>query len=164
MLIRECLADDVTALERLAPTGANDGHGRRFRRQRAGESAFLIAIRDGVPVGSGEVIWGGCADANVRAECPNCPEINGLSVFPAELRGQGIGTELIVAAEERALARGFSRIGLGVALENPDAARLYLRLGYVPRIRYVDTYSYLDDSGTKHVVNDPATFLVKELR
>ena len=47
--------------------------------------------------------------------------------------------------------------------DNPNAARLYRRLGYLATVRYVDSWSYVDDAGTKHDVDDPATFMVKDL-
>ena len=53
--------------------------------------------------------------------------------------------------------------GLGVTQDNPNAARLYRRLGYLATVRYVDSWSYVDDAGTKHDVDDPATFMVKDL-
>lgn len=160
LLVRECTAEDVVALEQAMPTGVNDRYGKAFRRQQAGGSSYLVAVRDGVLAGFGEVLWDGCRMADVRSQYPNCPEFNGLSAFPA---GQGIGTALIRAAEARAENQGFRMIGLGVAEDNPNAARLYLRLGYQARTRYVDSWSYVDDAGTKHDVDDPATFMVKDL-
>jgi len=47
-----------------------------------------------------------------------------------ELRGLGIGTELISAAENRILKRGLSVAQSDVELDNPRARMLYERLGY----------------------------------
>ena len=163
LTIRECTDRDVEALERVAPSGLNDVHGGRFRRQQSGESSYLVAVSDGVPVGHAEIAWNGCPSVDVRQRYPNCPEISGLSVFPAELRGQGIGTAIVRDAEDRARIRGFAWIGLGVDDENPGAARLYERLGYVSGIRYVFPWSYLDDNGVEHVVADPGIFMVRNL-
>lgn len=160
MLIRDCAADDLDGLEQAHP---RHGHTRRFRRQCAGESSYLIAVRDGIPVGHGELLWGGCRDDAVRAEYPDCPELNGLSVFPAELQGQGIGTAIVRAAEDRARDRGLQRIGLGVGDDNPRAARLYERLGYAASIDYVDVYDYVDAAGCQQVAEDPCRFMVKDL-
>ena len=52
-----------------------------------------------------------------------------LSVYPL-LRGLGIGTGLITALEERLRTRGRYEARLAVEHDNPDAARLYRRLGY----------------------------------
>ncbi|MGX5816653.1 GNAT family N-acetyltransferase [Chitinophaga lutea] len=51
----------------------------------------------------------------------------------AERRGQGIGQQLIAAAEERARNEGHRYTGLIVSEANPQAQRLYERLGYVVR-------------------------------
>lgn len=79
------------------------------------------------------------------------------------MRGQGVGTALIRAAEALAGERGLPRVGLGVAEDNPNAARLYGRLGYVAGMRYRGSYSYVDAAGVKHDVNELATFMVKDL-
>jgi ribosomal protein S18 acetylase RimI-like enzyme len=46
------------------------------------------------------------------------------------LRGRGIGTQLMRAAEDAVCGRGYSAIVLGVEDSNPRARRLYERLGY----------------------------------
>ena len=59
-----------------------------------------------------------------------------------------MGTALIEAAEERAGGRGFSRLGISVADDNPEAARLYARLGYADSgLRRESRYTYPDDTG-----------------
>jgi len=47
-----------------------------------------------------------------------------------ELRGRGIGTELMHESESVVCARGYRAIVLGVEDSNPSAKRLYERLGY----------------------------------
>lgn len=54
-----------------------------------------------------------------------------LLVLPAH-RGRGYGRAMMLAAEQMLLARGASRIGLNVFLDNDVAHRLYSELGYVP--------------------------------
>lgn len=165
MLIRACVPADLRLLERADPSGLNAWHEQRFRRQLAAESTYLLACdRNGFPVGSGEVRWNGCVNDSVRRAVPDCPEINGLAVYRGELRGQGIGSAIIREAEIRAKQRGYHRTGLGVGDDNPRAARLYERLGYRETIRYIDAWSYVDDDGVKHGVEDPCTFLIKDLR
>lgn len=55
--------------------------------------------------------------------------LDSIAVAPAS-QGKGIGRQLIYAAEDRARAEGHQRTGLLVSDENPDAQRLYERLGY----------------------------------
>jgi GNAT superfamily N-acetyltransferase len=161
--IIECRAENVDVLERVDPTGLNRWHARKFERQLTGLSTYLIAWRDGVPVGHGEIRWDGCASPIVRAAVPDCPELNGLVVYREELRGRGIGTALIRGASVRASDRGCRRIGLGVAADNPRAARLYERLGFVPAVDYVDIWSARDDSDVEHRFEDRCSFLVRDL-
>lgn len=45
-------------------------------------------------------------------------------------RGYGIGTILLKEAEKKAFQKGYSKISLNVAYDNPIAKKLYKRLGY----------------------------------
>lgn len=161
MRIRACQPEDAERLERQ-----HRAQPQRWQRQRQGRGTFLIAVSipDGVPVGMGEIRWDGCAAPDVRLRYPSCPELNGLEVWPAELRSQGIGTAIVHAAEDLARQRGYHQLGLGVDDRNHRAAALYLRLGYQETgCRYLDRYHYVDGNGVRHEVADPARFLVKPL-
>jgi GNAT superfamily N-acetyltransferase len=57
--------------------------------------------------------------------------LEALAVHPA-MRGRGVGTRLILAAEDLALARGLTDVRLDVVDTNPRARRLYERLGFRP--------------------------------
>jgi GNAT superfamily N-acetyltransferase len=112
----------------------------------------------------GEIQWDGCAAPEVRQRYPSCLELNGLEVWPAELRSQGIGTALVHTAEDLARQRGYHQLGLGVNDHNHRAAALYLRLGFQETgCHYLDCCHYIDDNGMLHEVADPARFLVKPL-
>jgi GNAT superfamily N-acetyltransferase len=161
MEITVCRAADVTLLDRCTGSpGATSFHARRFARQEAGESTYLVAWLDGRPVGNTEMRWTGCAAPEVTVDCP---EINALDVFPERLRSRGIGTALIRAAERLAGERGLTVVGIGVGKDNPRAAALYARLGYRPLVDYVDRYSYEEADGTTRECVDAAVFLVKNL-
>jgi len=149
--VEVCRAADVDALEQYIPSpGVNRFHEARFRRQELGASTFLVAFLDDVPVGSGEILWPGCGDDQVRRRFPDCPEFSGLIVWPAQRRSRGIGTTLIRAAEARVRRRGRRWIGMGVDDTNPRAAALYLRLGYRDEeCHYLDRYHYIDDNGVR---------------
>ncbi|MFI9384618.1 GNAT family N-acetyltransferase [Kutzneria sp. NPDC052558] len=163
--IRPCQEQDLVLLRAYIPTpGQPDRHDKRFERQQSGRSTFLIAWAGDLPVGAGEILWNGCDAPEINQHYLDCPELNGLDVWPAELRSQGIGTAIISAAEDLARQRACHRIGLGVDDHNPRAAALYLRLGYQETgRRYLDRYHYFDDDGIRHEVADPARFLVKQL-
>jgi GNAT superfamily N-acetyltransferase len=162
--IRVYRPGDIEQLEQWQPTGLTRTHQQRARRQSDGDSSYLIVWESDTPVGTGEIRWNGCGSPEVLARFPDCPELNGLQVWPEGLRSLGIGTELIGAAEQLARQRGFDRIGLGVADDNDRAARLYLRLGYAETgCRYLDRYHYVAEDGTRHEVAEPCRFLVKQL-
>ena len=159
--IRACQQQDAKQLERQ-----NRAEPGRFQRQQQGRSTFLVAVSvpDGVPVGMGEIQWDGCEAPEVRQRYPSCPELNGLEVWPADLRSHGIGTAIVHAAEDLARQRGRHQLGLGVNDHNHRAAALYLRLGYQETgCRYLDRYHYIDDNGVRHEVADSTRFLVKPL-
>jgi len=48
---------------------------------------------------------------------------------PVDQRGHGLGTALLSEAFGRRIAGGAVRLGLGVSAANPDALRMYLKLG-----------------------------------
>ena len=55
--------------------------------------------------------------------------IDSVAVFP-EFRGKGIASRLIAAMEQRAAEKGIPVTGLLVDTDNPEAERLYTRLGF----------------------------------
>ena len=163
VVIRECEEQDIESLERHLPTGHNHAHAAHFQRQRDGQWTLLIAWVDEIPCGTCVVNWAGPTQRDVRATFPDCAELCFLQV-PPRARNQGIGTALVAAAEERAIARGMSRVGLGVDTANPDAARLYRRLGYDDTgLTSTTEYTWWDESGVGHDLVEIVRFLVKEL-
>jgi ribosomal protein S18 acetylase RimI-like enzyme len=73
-----------------------------------------------------------------------------------ELRGRGIGTALMRAAEELVCSRGFRAIVLGVEDSNRQARRLYERLGY--EAFATDDFKYVGAP-----VPNPGVWMRKEL-
>ena len=63
-----------------------------------------------------------------------------LAVSPA-MRGKGVGTRLLEAVFQTAGEKGFKSVSLEVVDTNPDARRLYERVGFVARRTY--PYPYL---------------------
>lgn len=55
--------------------------------------------------------------------------LDSVAVYP-DFRGMGIASDLINAATERAARLGFPCIGLLVDFDNPQAEKLYTRLGF----------------------------------
>lgn len=48
----------------------------------------------------------------------------------SKFRGYGIGTALIMEAEKLALQKGYQRVSLNVAIDNPSAKKLYEHIGF----------------------------------
>ncbi|MGP3976364.1 GNAT family N-acetyltransferase [Streptomyces sp. 8N114] len=164
MRISQCREEDLDLLDQHMPSReATSHHEARYARHREGRATFLVAWRDRRPVGSCEVRWEGCAAPEVRAVHPDCPEVNGLGIWPETLRSEGIGTALIREAERLAADRGCRVIGLGVEKNNPRAKALYRRLGYHASVPYLDCWSYEDGAGVAHRVADACLFMVKPL-
>lgn len=108
--------------------------------------------------------WTGCVGRNARAAFPDAVELNHLQVRE-QFRGQGVGRRLIEAAEALAAERGRTRVVVGVSEDNPDAARLYIRLGYEPTgVFDVTEYDWVDDDGVVHHEVEHDQVLVKQTR
>ena len=146
IIVRPCGPSDVERMTAAEPPGA-DVAVRLFARQQRGESVFLLALAAGEIVGHGELLLG--------AE----PELRHLQVDEVR-RGQGVGTALVRAAEER--MRG-GTLSIGVGVDNPRARCLYERLGYLGTGELTSTtYTYVDADGP-HEVTETSERLVKAI-
>lgn len=122
--------------------------------QQRGVYYIAVAEVDGVPVGRVGLNYEGTGIADT-------PFLWAAHVEP-EWQGRGIGTILMHHLEDVARARGMRAIRLFVAKNNPRAAALYERLGYVRCGEAVDRYSYDRDGQTVHVA-DPCWAMEKTL-
>ena len=121
--IRPCARRDLLQLEWF---GLYTEHRQliedAFRRQQSGDVTMLVADLDGFPAGQA---W---LDLSDRA-ADSAGVIWALRVFPL-LRNHGIGTGLMMAAEQLLAERGFRWSELTVDQDEPRPRRLYERLGY----------------------------------
>ncbi len=132
--LRELQAADVPRV--AATDGGPAWHGgvekwnQRLADQTAGLRLVLLAADASNVFGYGSLLW---ASGYPPFREAGIPEINDVVVAEGH-RGQGVGTQLIHALEERARAAGCAKIGIGVGLyrDYGSAQRLYIRLGYVP--------------------------------
>jgi GNAT superfamily N-acetyltransferase len=109
--IRPMAPDEVELVDRRLPLDRLD--------QPGGE--WLVAWENGEPVGHLHLDW--------RSDPPLVQNL----YVPESHRRRGVATRLSEAAEERVRARGYSRIGLDVDVENAEARALYEKLGYRER-------------------------------
>lgn len=163
MEIRACSVGDLVLLRTQWPTPGSDIHGAHFAAQLRGSATYLVAWRGSTPLGSGMVQWTGCVGPNARMAHAECIEINHLQVRPEE-RDNGVGSALVTVAEALIRSRGHAEAGVGVAAGNPDAARLYHRLGYEPTgVRDTSSYTWADAGGASHDETEDDELLVKQL-
>ncbi|HEY5271221.1 MAG TPA: GNAT family N-acetyltransferase [Anaerolineales bacterium] len=165
--IRPITETDIALLEKRFQQGGMAKHAERFLRQQKGEAVYLVAWHRGQPVGHALLKWGGAQDEPVTRQLRVAfPDIEDLFVIAA-LRSQGIGSQLIHFAEQLALERGYTHIGLSVgAKTNEPARRLYGRLGYQEAHfgEYTERGEYLDPQGQHHTWEDICIYLIKDLR
>lgn len=78
-------------------------------------------------------------------------------------RGFGVGTRMLQTAEADLQRRGFRHVTLNVGQDNPNARRLYERLGYQVVAEEPGIWSYHDENGQRHEVHEPAWRMEKRL-
>ena len=88
--------------------------------------------------------------------------IYGFRIKP-EYRNAGLGERMMTTAENDLYQRGFHTITLNVGQNNPDARRLYERLGYQIVADDPGRWSYLDHLGLRQEVDEPAWRMEKKL-
>lgn len=80
-----------------------------------------------------------------------------------EYRSFGLGTRIMEAVEEDLRERGFQYVTLNVARDNPRAQQLYIRRGYHVVAPEAGIWSYPDDKGAWHRVEEPAWRMEKSI-
>jgi len=81
----------------------------------------------------------------------------------SQLRGQGLGTLIMDVVEDDLRQRAFQYVTLNVARDNPRAQQLYLRRGYRVIAPEPGIWSYPDENGIWHQVEEPAWRMEKVL-
>ena len=102
---------------------------RYWQENVEGDRVTLVAVVQDTVVGYANVIWEPDYEPFKQQ---GIPEINDMNTV-AHLRKNGIGTRMILAAEEIVRQKGVRLVGIGVGV-TPDydiAQHLYPRLGYV---------------------------------
>ncbi|MFJ4622700.1 GNAT family N-acetyltransferase [Streptomyces sp. NPDC088812] len=90
------------------------------------DAVHVLAVReDGVPLGTGRLLYGAAAAAKTGGD-PSAGSLGRLAVAK-EARGLGVGAALVRALEEAARARGLAAVDLHA---QTHALGFYERLGY----------------------------------
>ncbi len=165
VVVRPLRASELLAIQRTFPAGGPEKHSARLWRQEAGEASYLIAWVEARPVGHLFLLWAGPDHDDMRSRLPRLAAVEDLYVL-GDVRGRGIGTRLLAAAESLVHLRGISRIGLGVSVDNFAAARLYRRLGFLDSGagHFVSRWVEPDRYGVSRHFSETLVFLVKEMR
>ncbi|TMR95409.1 GNAT family N-acetyltransferase [Nonomuraea basaltis] len=95
---------------------------------------------------------------------PGRPPAHHLEVV-RERRNEGIGTQLLRAAEQRLHTKGHRRVALGVNLDNHAAQRLYSRLGYTewPHGKLATTETVYHPGGRRELRPEVCLVMVRHL-
>ena len=145
-----CHVSDLTA-EEVPALGWSGGPSHLIAITRTIAAGDYLALRDpsGVPVSVGGIDW--------RTH-PRCGHIHQLATHP-RLRGQGLGSALIAALEDRIRSRGCRWATLGVEDDNPRARALYERLGYVRFRHGTESWRVTDADGSERLHVAQVTYL-----
>ncbi len=110
-----------------------------FERHQANENLMLLAEANRFPIGQ---VWIDLA----KKRAQKTGFLWALRVLPP-FQGLGLGSRLIAKAEALLQKRGFSCAEITVEKNNPQAKKLYLRLGYKLTGTRVDRWSYTTPEG-----------------
>lgn len=161
--IRVLTDDDLSRLLRVRDDAGV--HEERLSAQSEGRARYLGASADGRVVGFVLVIFGNKAD--VMAYTGNQPCMDMVDLYVDEfIRGMGVGSALIAAAEGICADKGVPFIGLDVnPKDNPRALELYKRLGYsvVGDIHLDGVYESRDEQGNASVYEDWCVDMIKRI-
>ncbi|WP_433296453.1 GNAT family N-acetyltransferase [Actinoplanes sp. CA-030573] len=101
----------------------------RLRRRALRRGRVYLAFDGSLVVGYVYLRLEDAEEADLRDRLPRTPLLQRLRVFPG-YRRQGIGRELVAAAEEGARRKRRRSIALGVDEDEAEPIGFYLRIGY----------------------------------
>jgi predicted N-acetyltransferase YhbS len=164
VIVRPAVTADLPALTEALGRRHRFYFADRIRRQPA-LGILLVAVKGGDQVvGSVFLRLAPAEEWELRERLPRVPVLSRLEVVAAQQRN-GVGRQLVQAAEDEARARGRARILLGVRAGDRIAEALYSSLGYErwplgPVNAMVETY---DADGTRRFGTERCAIMIKEL-
>lgn len=78
-------------------------------------------------------------------------------------RNMGLGTRMLTVLQNFLITRHYTRLTLNVARDNPDAIRLYKKLGFQIVAEEPGIWSYIDHLGKVQTVHEPSWRMEKSL-
>ena len=144
VVIRGARHDDLAKLEWFGTyTHFRDIFQRTWADHVAGRRLMLVADLNDFPAGQ---VW-------LDMSPTEYAYVYAFRVWEP-LRGGGIGTLLLQTAQHIAKEQGFAQVQLAVERTNSAALHLYERLGYHTFSQRIDVWSYVDQHGTTHWVEE----------
>jgi ribosomal protein S18 acetylase RimI-like enzyme len=160
VLIRPIRQTDLPAME----WDGEYTHFRRvyadaFERTRSGRTLIWLAELEGRLIGQVFV--------QLMNDHPDHDQLMRAYVYSfrvrAPYRRSGLGTMMMDFVEKDLAARGYNLVTLNVAQDNPDARRLYERLGYQVVGPDPGRGSYPDEKGYWRTIVEPAWRMEKKI-
>jgi GNAT superfamily N-acetyltransferase len=139
----------------------------RYDVQKKGEGLYLIAWHNNIPIGHFLLRWSGPTDEYISKNIDithNAFLEAGLTID--EYRRKGVATAIIQEAERLAKEKGCISIGIEVgSTDNPEAKRLYEKLGYVDsgQGEFLVSWECIDKEGNKGTDSEVVIYMQKIL-
>ncbi len=162
VIIRPVVGSDLPAME----WDGEFAHFRRvyaeaYQRMQRGYSVLWVADLPGTGL-VGQVFIQLICDRPELADGYERAYLYSFRVRDA-FRSQGLGSIIMDVVEDDLRQRGFQYVTLNVARDNPRAQQLYLRRGYRVVAPEPGVWSYQDENGDWHQVEEPAWRMEKIL-
>lgn len=134
-----------------------------YRDYLLGRAVPWVAVRHegGLIVGQVFVLLSGRIPGR-STDGRRCAYMYSIRVKP-NYRSRGLGSRMMAVAEADLAARGYQTVTLNVARSNQDAQRFYQRHGYQVVAPEPGQWSYLDHTGRRRFVDEPAWRMEKDL-
>ena len=162
VIVRLAKKEDLSSLEWEGEfTHFRRVYADAYRRSEQGLGLIWVAILPEVGL-IGQVFIQFICDRHDLADGKQRAYLYSFRVRP-EYRGHGVGKRVLQVVEDDLRLRGFHYLTLNVAKDNPRAQELYARCGYARVAHEPGVWSYPDENGKWHTVEEPAWRMVKEL-
>ncbi len=133
---------------------------KAYREQLLGKRLMLLADSNNFPIGHVFIQF-------IDPDQDNVQDYKRAYLYSFRVmemfRGYGIGTQLMLEAENLMIDRDFRIALIAVSKENRNALRLYEQLGYTIFAEDTGNWSYIDHEGRTRSVHEPCWLLQKEI-
>ncbi len=139
-------------------------HGKNLAEQIKGNSVWLIAWQDKLPVGHIQITFKNSEVKKIRKQIKRCPHLSTLYVN-SKFRRKGIAKKIMKYAEKLVKKKGYKRVGLSVEKDNKFLNNLYEKLGYKDWKKGIvlDSWQELHNKKLKRI-SEKCNYLIKNLK